>query len=172
MKNFYFFLISIFVQILNNQQIIENPIQLSNTENPLVLSTNDDDYYYVIAKGKSLKIHKESGNTSDISDNEFTSSNYIHLFDNSNNNYIYNSNKYFEIKYNPFFSFEEITVNSKSQISSVLTAMTIVGSIAQNNEFIVYGYCDDQIHFSSKSREYRASYDLNYVLFEYFIFSL
>ena len=87
MKNFDFFLISIFVQILNNQQIIENPISLSNTENPLVLCTNGEDYYYyVITKDKSLKIHKASNNISDISDNEFISSNYIHLFDKPNNN--------------------------------------------------------------------------------------
>ena len=81
------FLLFIIFFIRTNSQIKENPIFLVNTTNPFVLSTNDD-YYYVITKGKSLKINKESGNIENITINDFTHSNYIYIIDNLYNNYI------------------------------------------------------------------------------------
>ena len=96
MKNFCFLLIVLFAQIQINIQIIENPKLLVNSSNPVVLSTTDD-YYYVITKGKNLKIDKESGDIYNISENSFTNTNYIYISDNSNNNYLYYSNKYYKI---------------------------------------------------------------------------
>ena len=79
MKEFYFLFTAFFIRIETNIQIKQNPILLSNTENPFVLSTTDD-YYYVITKGKNLKINKDSGDK-EITNNSF--SNYLYIFDNS-----------------------------------------------------------------------------------------
>ena len=152
MKVFYFLFIAFFIRIETNIQIKQNPILLSNTENPFVLSTTDD-YYYVITKGKSLKINKESGDKETFN-NSFI--NYLYIFDNSNKNYIYSydEKKYYYINYNQSISFEEITVNSYPKNGS--GSMIIAGSIAKGNEFIIYGYRDKYLMFSSKSQYYRS----------------
>ena len=100
------FLFIVFI-IRTNSQIKENPIFLVNSSNPFVLSTNDNYYYYIITKGKSLKINKESGNIANITTNDFTNSDYINIVDNSYNNYVYYSGKYYKIKNEPFISYEE-----------------------------------------------------------------
>ena len=94
MKKLYFF-IFIFLFTRINLKIKENPIFLVEAENPFVLSTNDD-YYYVMTKGKSLKIEKESGVIINITDNQFSSSEiFFNIIEYSNNNYI---NNYIYIK--------------------------------------------------------------------------
>ena len=151
------FLLFIIFFIRTNSQIKENPIFLVNTTNPFVLSTNDN-YYYVITKGKSLKINKESGNIENITINDFTNSNYIYIVDNSYNNYIYYSNKYYHIIYEPFISYEEITIHSE-QISGESNNMIVLGGIEKDNDFIVYGRSeiDSYLLFSKKSQQYSAS---------------
>ena len=137
MKKFYLLVfIQLLFQTLTNQQIKQNPILLGNTLNPCVLSTTDD-YFYVITKGTSFKINKESGNL-EKKNNSFT--NYLCAFDNSNNNYLclISERKYYSIKYNPFISYEEIIDNNSKQ-KSYSSRMKIFGSVAKDNEFIIYG---------------------------------
>ena len=154
MKKLFFLFIVLFIR--TNSQIKENPIFLVNASNPFVLSTNDD-YYYIITAGRSLKINKEFGNIENITINNFTDSNYIYIVDNSYNNYIYYSNKYYHIIFDPFISYEEITVHSE-QKNSEQNPMIIVGSIPKDNDFIVYGITKmDYLSFSSKSQYYCAS---------------
>ena len=107
MKKFYFLFVILFIQC--NSQIKENPIFLVESIEPFVLSTNDN-YYYVITLGKNFKINKESGNIEDISDNGASRANYIFVADNSNNNWVYYSNAYFKIIYDPFLSYEEFII--------------------------------------------------------------
>ena len=149
MENFYFLFIILFLQTNSQQKI--NPIHLIENKYPFVLSSTDD-YYYVITKGKSLKIQKESGNIIDLRDqNIFNSQDYVYITDNLNNNFLYYQHKYYNIIYAPFISFQQITnVNPKG---SNAPSMIRVGGIAQNNNtFIVYGYTNDnnrQLLFSS-----------------------
>jgi len=165
MKKLYFF-IFIFLFTRINLKIKENPIILVEAENPFVLSTNDD-YYYVMTKGKSLKIEKESGVIINITDNQFSSSEiFFNIIEYSNNNYINNYiyiknssnqlNEYYHIIYNPFISYEKITVNSEPKESETSTRISIVVSIQTNNEFIIYGYStfNTYLMFSSKSQYY------------------
>ena len=154
MKKLFFLFIVLFIR--TNSQIKENPIFLVNASNPFILSTNDD-YYYVITAGRSLKINKEFGNIENITINNFTDANYIYIVDNSYNNYIYYSNKYYHIIFDPFILYEEITVHSE-QKNSEQNPMIIVGSIPKDNDFIVYGITKiDYLSFSSKSQYYCAS---------------
>ena len=94
MKILFFLFIVLFIR--TNSQIKENPIFLVNSSNPSVLSTNDDDYY-VITAGKSLKVNKMLGNIENMTINNFTDYKYIYIVDNLENNYIYYSNKYYYI---------------------------------------------------------------------------
>ena len=82
MENNDFLLLILFIQTISqvNIPIKDNPIFLTDHENPFVLSSTDDlDYYYVITKGINLKINKKSGDIYNQSDNSFTSSNYIYF---------------------------------------------------------------------------------------------
>ena len=71
MKYFSFLLLFFFVQTQINIQIKENPILLINSSYPFVLSTTDKNFYYVITKGYSMKVNKESGDIYNISENFF-----------------------------------------------------------------------------------------------------
>ena len=157
MKNFCFLLVILCFRTTINIPIKENPIFLTNNSYPFVLSTLDD-YFYVITKGKDFKIDKISGDIYNISENNLDRQNYIYIFDNSNNNYIFYSNKYYEIIYNPFISYKEIIISSKPQDGNGNGGnnMHNVGSIAKDNDFIIYGYDNNNLIFSSKSREFRA----------------
>ena len=97
-----------------------------------------------------MKINKESGNIENEKSNAFTTFNYIYIFDNSNNNYIKFSDDYYEIKYNPFISYEKIEFAPKLQNTDELE--NIIGCIPKDNEFIIYGYITNHLLFSSQSR--------------------
>ena len=161
MKKFYFLFIALLAQTKTIVQIIQNPKHLIDKKNPIVLSTTDNNYFYLVTKGLNLKIKKESGEIEDRNDNEFTNHDYIYIFDKLNNNYILYSNDYYEIKinYNSFISYEKITVYSIPKTWS--TRMTKIGGIAGDSEFILYGYVNDFLLFSSKSQYYRASQNIN-----------
>jgi len=111
-----------------------------------------------------LKINKEFGNIENITFNNITDANYIYIVDNSYNNYIYYSNKYYHIIFDPFISYEEITVHSE-QKNSEQNPMIIVGSIPKDNDFIIFGITKmDYLSFSSKSQYYCTSiltYDID-----------
>ena len=163
MKNLYFLFIILFIQT-NSQTRKNNPKYLIERKYPFVLSTIDN-YYYVITKGKCLKIQKESGSIIDTKDKDvFTSSDYVYFTDNSNNNYLYFDHKYYNITYNPFISFKQISVNSKP---SDTPGMKRIGGIAQNNYFLVYGYSNDRnkyLLFSSihqNNRNYIDNFNIN-----------
>ena len=95
MKKLYFLFIILF--FYTNSQIKNNPISLIQDESPFVLSSADD-YYYIIAKGKCLKIEKESGNITETQNqNVFDTSDYLLFSDNSNNNYLYYQYNYIYI---------------------------------------------------------------------------
>ena len=155
MKKFYFLFIILLIR--TNSQIIENPIFLDHVQNPFVLSITDDEYYYVHGKGKSFKIKKESGIKKSTSSNFFTLAYHLYIFDNSNNNYVYsyNSGKYWHIKYNPFISYEQITINAEQ------VTFNKIGSIAQDNGFIIYGYTTNYLIFLNKSRYHSVSTQIN-----------
>ena len=112
----------------------------------------------MLTKGKSFKINKESGNTVNTKSNDFTSNkNHLYLIDNSNNNYIYSYNKdiYYLINYTPFISYNKITINP-NEIS-----LKNIGGVAQDNEFIIYGYTTNYLVFLSKSQGHSASLKIN-----------
>ena len=103
MKQIYILYIFLFYRTIN-LQIKENPIFLINKASPYVLSTNDDDYYYIITEGSSLKINKEYGVIENIYYNPFnqTSFDYFYIVENLSNNYIYS---FFSQKYNILLSY-------------------------------------------------------------------
>ena len=165
MKKFYFIFITLFILTLTNYtnlQIKYNPIFLVKKPYPFVLSTTADDYYYVITAGKSLKINKESGKIEKNISNIFTAYGYIYIVDNSNNNYLYYLNgTFYQIKYNPFISFDKISVSLKSKEGN--KKMKVIGGIPKNNDLIIYGYDENKNYllFSSKSRQYPAEKNIN-----------
>ena len=161
MKKIFFLFIVFFIR--TNSEIKENPIFLVDTKNPFVLSTNND-YYYAITAGKSLKIDKESGKIENITINSFTNLNYIYIVDNSYNNYIYYSNKYYLIIFEPFISYKEIEIYSEL-ISEEQNQIKILGSIAKDNDFIFYGkeIKDSFLFFSSKTRYYCFSQEIKII---------
>ena len=153
-KFFFLFIIIIFIQVYSS--IFINPYELIDSSYPVLLSTSSNEYNYLVTSGKCLKITIEDGIIQETEDFVVYDQNFIFLYDNSHKNYIYYSNKYYYIKYSPFASHEEISVSSKSKIPGNYP-MVNIGSIAQNNEFIVYGLYDDYLIFSSQTEEYRAS---------------
>jgi len=157
MTKIYFLFIILFN--VTNPKIKENPIFLVESKNPFVLSTNDD-YYYVITVGQNLKIKKESGIIENYTDNYAKLENYIFISDSSNNNYLYYSNKYYKIIYNPFISSEEVIINE----TSIYHNMTCVGLISNNtnNDIIIYGhYTNDDLIFSKNLGLYSKLYSGN-----------
>ena len=140
MENSYFLFIILFIHINSQQKI--NPIHLIKDKYPFVISTTDN-YYYVIAKEKCLKIQKETGNTINARESKIINSqNYVYITDNSNNNYLYYQYGYYNIIYDPFISFVQINVNPKPPKTP---NMKRIGGIAQNESFIIYGYTKDSI---------------------------
>ena len=161
MKKFYFLFIALLAQTRTIVQIIQNPKHLIDKKNPIVLSTTDNNYFYLVTKGLNLKIKKESGEIEDRSDNEFTNRDYIYIFDKLNNNYLLCLNDYYEIKinYNSFISYEKIIVCSFPK--GLGLSMTKIGGIAGDREFILYGYVTNKLLFSSKSQYYRSYENIN-----------
>ena len=85
-KSFFIFFV-LFIQI--NAEIINNPFILINSSYPFLLSTSNNDYYYVITSGKSLKIERETGSIAQSWSTENYPENFIYILDNSKNNFIY-----------------------------------------------------------------------------------
>jgi len=162
MEKIYFMFLFLLFGI--NSQIKENPIYLIDNINPFVLSTNDNgNYYYVITKGKSLKINKESG-TIEHSEENFLdhANNYFFITDKSYNNYIFNLESYFQIIYNPFIEYKTVDVSALPKNGENIHIKR-VGSIALNNDFVIYGYSKDNnkyLFFSTKSQTYISSIEI------------
>ena len=152
MKKLFFLFIAFFSRIFS--QIKDNPIFLVEGGYPIVLSTEyNDDYYYVLTDFKNIKIEKESGNMVNSSDIVLTSSNSIYIADESKNNYIINeSNQCFKIIYNPFLSFKTFSIDSLN--ITTREKVIKIGSILQNDDFIIYGYYNNKLFFSSYSQSF------------------
>ena len=127
MKKFYFMFI--FFLINSNSQIIENPKLLVKSKYPHVLYSNDE-YYYLITVGKSLKINKESGIMEATNDNNEIKEFCIHYTDNSNNNFLFCLDRYYSIIYTPFITFQEHIITIEQE--------TATGSITNNNNGIIF----------------------------------
>lgn len=160
MEKLYFLFLLIFVQI--NSQIKENPILLIDGKNPFVLSTNDnDDYYYVMTHKKYLKINKDTGMLESVMDSILNESEYyFYISDNLYKNYLFHSERYFEIIFNnsiSFISLQEISFHSLKVNDQ--SKMIKVGGIVKNDDLIIYGFSNlrGDIFFASKSRENYAS---------------
>ena len=145
-----------------NSQIKENPIFITNNKYPFVLSSTDN-YYYVLTLSKGYKIDKENGTIIDEKSNIIPFPNVIYITDNSNNNffYLFYSKEYYHITYDPFISYEKIEFPCVSKYGSGKYPMTNVGTIPQDNDFIIYGYYSNYLIFSSKTQEYRSSHQIN-----------
>ena len=136
----YILFLLLLLYIQENPQIIDNPRFLNNKPYPFVLSSNND-YYYVVTSGEILTIEKESGNII-VRKNEITyTENFKNIADGSYNNYIYDSNIYVKIVYEPYIYYH---------MNIIRDQMTNVGSIAKDNDFIIYGYNSNQ-HLSFKN---------------------
>ena len=161
MKNLFILFFILFLK--TNLQIKENPIVLIEASYPFLLNSNDNDYYYVITKEKSLKIEKISGVIVEQSSNSFNVYDFIHIVDNSNNNYLYkpNSNKYYHIIYNPSITYSE---NTLSNANTGPSDMVIAGSLSSGN--IIYGYSNEDensiifIKFPQNKFTYDERYDI------------
>ena len=142
MEKIYFMFLFLLFGI--NSQIKENPIYLIDNINPFVLSTNDNDnYYYIITEGKSLQINKESGTIEHSEDNYLDrAGDYFFITDKSYNNYIFILGSYFQIIYNPFIAHKMVDVSALPKNGENIH-MKRVGSIALNNDFVIYGYSKD-----------------------------
>jgi hypothetical protein len=54
MKIIFILALILFVQIYN--RIIDNPALINNSSYPFLLSTENNDYYYIVTSGKSIRI--------------------------------------------------------------------------------------------------------------------
>ena len=137
MKKSYLYLIILFYLI--NSKIVENPIFLTESKNPYVLSINDDNHYYIITKKAYLKIKKETGEIITDSKNELEKEcSFIHDF--SYKNYLLCSDKYYTINYNSDFNYIENEYDES--FKTFISPTTIVGSMINknNNDIYIYGY--------------------------------
>ena len=159
-KSFLFFIIISF-QI--SASIINNPIELTEGSYPILLSSKFDDYNYIITSGKVFKISKENGTIVDTADFLRYNENFISIYDNNNSNYIYYGNEYYFINYLDFLSYKDIEVSSKSKSFTTTESVNNKGSIAQDNDFIIYGVRSNYFIFTSKSQEYRSYATINHL---------
>ena len=152
MENLYIILFTFFIVIYS--KIKDNPIFLVNGGYPIVLSTEDDDYYYVITENIDLKIEKESGEIVETNNTIKTEISGLYIIDNSNHkNYIiFELEECFLIKYNPFSTYKLNPINSLKSLNDHQEVKKI-GSIVQDNDFIIYGFFDQELFFSSKSQQ-------------------
>ena len=160
MNKFFLIYFAFFIQVYS--QIKINPIRLIQGKYPIVLSTsNEDNYYYLISDIENLKIEKESGSIKETIDDIHTTPNSIYFSDIRNNNYIITeSYECILINYNDFSRSEAININSLLDLDKNIIKQ--MGSIPQNDDFILYGYYKNEIFFSSKSQQYNYRYETEY----------
>jgi len=76
----YFFLLLIVINKTNLEKNI-NPIILIEDSYPFILSSDDEDYYYIICSENNLKINKESGTIENKNNNDLNLSTFIFISD-------------------------------------------------------------------------------------------
>ena len=144
---FYFFIIQVYPSY-----IINNPIHLNDEKYPFVLPYSNDNYYYVITSGESLKIDKENGNIikrENIKKIKEYSDKAVFCTNELNINYIYESKEFYSFD-NPSLSITKLTRTKNSDVYEI----KYIGCIPQNNDFIIYGYHSNKLYFLSNSKEY------------------
>ena len=142
------YLLFLLMYAINYAQIINNNIFLNNNKYPFVLPYPDDEYYYVITSGESLKINKESGNIIERKTTNSFSHEPIYCYDKSGNSYIYESKNFYAINYSSL-SISHISHNKNSDsLSDKYT-----GCIPQDNDFIIYGYDSNHLIFLSFTQD-------------------
>ena len=145
MSKLYFLCIFIFIKI--KADIINNPYYLDNSKYPLLLPTSDIDYNYLITSGKSFRIKTENGVIDETKNSITYPPNSILIKDKSNHNYLYDSYKYYKIDYKDFISFNLIPEGS--EVIDSKSSIIIIGSIAKENNFIIYGLSDNKLFFTN-----------------------
>ena len=145
MSKLYFLCILIFIEIKTD--IINNPLHLDNRQYPFLLSISDNDYNYLITSGKSFQINTTNGLINETKNTISFPPNSILIKDKSNNNYLYDSNNFYKIDYKDFISFNPIPKGS--EITNPSSSIIIIGSIAKENNFIIYGLSDNKLFFSN-----------------------
>ena len=162
MKKLFFLFFILFIRI--NSTIKENPIFLTDWIVPFLLTTNDNNYFYVITQEKSLKINKESGNIESTSNNTFNLLAYIYIVDESNNKYLYSldSKIYYLINYNQFVSYSQ---NILPQVNDYPDDIIKVGSLSSQNN-IIYGYSNNErsLIFLTFPQNYAYNLRIDYVI--------
>ena len=122
---------------------ILKPIYLVESMHPILLYIDNKDYHYLFTSGKSLKISKESGIVIEAAKFMNYGDKYISIHDNSYNNYLYieNTNEYYYIDSEPFCSYNKTKMVSMPSIK--MEDIIKEGSIALDNDFIIYGKSTD-----------------------------
>ena len=151
-----FFVLNIFFIYVCHTQIINNPILLNQKKFPFVIPYSDDDYYYVITSGESLKIHKENGIIETEDTKEFSQV-PLYCYDKSNKNYIYESNDFYYIDYSPNLEISRL-IYEKNPNS---LKGNYIGCIPQDNDFIIYGYDSHDLIFLSlkEDNNYKCKFE-------------
>ena len=153
----YFLLITFFIRIYLG--IKNNPIFLIEGKYPIVLSSTDNNYYYLIIEEKNLKIEKDSGKINETRDDIHSLSDSIYASDNLDKNFLVNNdNKCYYINYNPTISFEECSPCSSFFVDK--TEFKKIGSI-WNNDFIIYGFLQDKLSFVTSSNQFYMEIDIS-----------
>ena len=164
MESLYYFFFILFFQI--HSEIINNPHLIDNGKYNFLLHTSPDGYNYIISSGKSFKLEKETVKIENKITKEYDEHSFL-IYDKSYHNYLYNkpSKKFYEIEFNPFIGFKEGILDLKT-IDNNDCSMEIMGSIAQENDFIIYGIYEKSIFFSSYSIKYCYSKEIEEIFTE------
>ena len=155
-------LINILIQI--NSEIILNPIKITDDRCPFVL-TSEDDYYYILTKKYIITLEKNTGNVINKKNHNIQlSSNFIGFDDNSNNNYLYDDDRYFYISYNESKLIKQTSFNLKLEydLDKVINAC----KAPRINDFVIYGYKSNKLFFCIQSQNYCSSIEFNETLSE------
>ena len=98
MKKFYILKILVIILCLNlltNEEIINNPVKISDNPNPIILYS--DQNYYIYTSGEVIVVNKETGEVESRNTFATYTKPFISPRDESNNVYIYSKNLFYKI---------------------------------------------------------------------------
>jgi hypothetical protein len=152
----YFFFTIIFLFDSSKEDIINNPIEICDNPNPIILSSATR--YYIYTSGKYVVMDRQTGNIISTSDFMTYEKPYVLCNDESNNFYIYSKNKVNQIiptltsinlgnmkfpKSNQFVGY----IQEKGASSNWIGKKGAKCKISKD-ETVIYGKSDDSIMFS------------------------
>ena len=167
-------IILFFLIISTKEDIINNPIQVSEHPNPVILYTQTQ--YYIYTSGESIIINKENGKIESRNDFCTYTKPYVLCNDESNNFFIYSQSRLYQITGSS--SYYEITLPSitfpnnqnfigyikESEYSGPTTLESDLKGHKckiEKNEIIIYGKNDlNYIMFSFINREYSGKFEV------------